>query len=126
MYAARYGWIIDRVNTLELGDESDEQGTMGPSNIPDTLAAALLRGEGHMFRMLDDDGIWYYRGRIVFTSDDGPPRLSSRGYVNGGLTDDEGELEFGPLEDFGEPNAGCVHLQYRCTDANGDLVWAAI
>ena len=45
----------------------------------------------------------------------------------------EGNEEFGPLDDFGTPNAGAVHLEYRCKvqDPEGDegdliAVWATI
>ena len=138
---ANYAWTIDRVNVAELGDDMGEEvGTTGPRNIDPALLAELRRGKGHLFRMLDDDGIWYYRGRIVFAQDAGPAQCRTwnegRSYcVNGGLggaeDDDTGDDgDFAPLNDFGMPNAGCTEIQYRCTvtDEDGDLVkvWATL
>ena len=42
----------------------------------------------HRFRMLDDDGMMYYKG----------------------YSDDSSSFE--PLDDFGMPNAGCTDIQY--------------
>lgn len=135
-----YAWIITHVNTADLGDDcADEKGTMGPRRASDEMLARLKAGEGHTFRMLDDDGIWYYRGKIVFSVDGGPAQAKpfngrfADHVVCGGLQNDEnadGEDEFGPLEDFGTPNAGATEMQYRCivTDEDGDTVkvWATI
>jgi hypothetical protein len=46
----------------------------------------------HEFRMLDDDGNVYYEGIC---------------------TDNESENAFRPLDEFGEPNAGCTSIQYK-------------
>lgn len=116
--SSAYAFIITHVNTGELGaDMAAEVGTLGPRNASDAQIAALEAGEGHMFRMLDDDGVWYYRGRIVFDDDSGPITASAGGeyFVPGtwlavNLTEDG----FGPLWDFGAPNAGCTEIQYRC------------
>jgi hypothetical protein len=80
-----YGWIIDKVN-LEFLDE-DEVGTKGPADISSTHSEALDNGEGKQFKMFDDDGEWYYTGRIVGEYD---------GYE--------------PLDDFGDPNAGATQI----------------
>ena len=42
----------------------------------------------HKFRMYDDDGILYYEG--ISTNDS----------------------SFGPLDDYGMPNAGCTEIRY--------------
>lgn len=47
-------------------------------------------GQPRPFRMLDGDGNIYYYG-FTFGDDDG----------------------FGPLDDFGQPNAGCTSIQYK-------------
>lgn len=46
----------------------------------------------HEFRMKDDDGNVYYEGIC---------------------TDSESEDAFRPLDEFGEPNAGCTSIQYK-------------
>jgi len=83
--AATYAWIID-------GDdisEGQDIGTIGPFSAPKELVDRLNAGEGKAFQMFDDDGERYYTGRIVGAYD---------------------ELE--PLDDFGTPNAGAVHIKY--------------
>lgn len=47
-------------------------------------------------RMLDDDGEVYYHGRFITATGE---------YGS--------EDDFGPLEDFGGPNAGCTEIQYK-------------
>lgn len=133
-----YAWIITHVNTKDLGDDmADEKGTVGPHDASDEMIADLKAGKGHAFRMSDDDGIWYYRGRIVFVEGEAPvarvitmnPGEKPIAVVCGGLSGDE-EADFGPLWDFGTPNAGAVNLQYRVTqtDEDGDTikVWASL
>ena len=140
-----YAWIITHVNTSDdvLGDDcADEKGTMGPRRASPEMIARLKAGEGHTFRMLDDDGNWYYRGKIIFSVDGGPAQCKpfagrfAEFVVNGGLQADEnpdGNDEFGPLDDWGTPNAGATEMQYRCKvqDPDGDdgdliAVWATI
>jgi|SRR6185369_3210885 len=91
---ARYAWIIDAVGP-DSGLDQDEIGTTGPSNAPDELIHQLEidRDAGRNFRIYDDDGILYYEGRILLPDDP-----------------DEQE-EFGPLWDWGAPNAGATELQ---------------
>lgn len=137
---SQYAWTIDRVNVKELGDDMGEEvGTFGPRDASDELLDRLKRGDGHVFRMVDGDGIWYYRGRIVFTDTEATPnaRLTKMNpgdnpiWIECGSIGEEG---FGPLEDFGTPNAGCVDIQYRVRvpnidpDADEDFirVWASL
>src|SRR5688572_32695365 len=62
-----HAWIITHVNTKELGVEmGTEVGIMGPSDAPPEALEAVMAGKGVTFRMLDDDGIWYYRGKLWF------------------------------------------------------------
>ena len=83
-------WIIDKDLIAEPGAEpgtnDNAVGVMGPRS---------YRGDGselkHRFRMLDDDGKVYYEGRCSSDNDDNA---------------------LGPLDDFGEPNAGCTTIQY--------------
>lgn len=100
--AANYAWTIDKdVLTASIGGD-DESGTTGPSNAPQTLLDRLAAGEGTRFRMLDDDGELYYEGRIL-------------------IDDEQDEEAFGPLNDFGMPNAGCTEIQYK-----RDRKWTAL
>jgi hypothetical protein len=85
---ARYAWVIDRVGSGEdLGDMlSDDVGISGPRNAPDALIAVLGTKRADVenmrrFRIYDDDGVFYYAGRIV-------------GDYSG----------FEPLDEFGTPN----------------------
>lgn len=93
------GWIIteDLIGD-SLGDDYDsDKGVMGPSDIPAHLEAALKAGKGRTFRMYDDDGELYYKGKGVWDDED------------------EGSEEacYGPLGDFGGPNAGCTLIKWH-------------
>ncbi len=80
-------WIIDIDHIADLklkrGSNQNAVGLVGPSS---------YSGDGselsHRFRLVDDDGEVYYEGRSGDDSD------------------------FGPLEDFGGPNAGATTIQY--------------
>lgn len=93
-----YGWIIDVDHTHdpEVSERSDS-GTVGPYGIPTSLRERLAVGEGMKFRMHDGDGELLYSGRLV------------------GLVEDDDE-EYGPLDDFGGPNAGCIDIYYWYDD----------
>lgn len=85
-----YAWIIDR-------DHIDSDvGRRGPRNSPPTLEAALNSGKGKPFRMYDDDGELYYEGRLIVSKGEQDP-----------------EVEFRPLSDFGMPNAGATEIHYQ-------------
>ncbi len=98
-----YAWIIDTDHLAEgPKDPYDDTGVMGPSQAPDDLLAMLTDNEApevegaltYDFHMYDDDGELYYTGRMITT---------------------EGQTEracYGPLGDFGKPNAGCTEIRY--------------
>ena len=88
-----YAWIITKDH---LGD--NEEGTTGPRAATEEDLARLKAGEGNTFRMYDDDGELYYTGRLV---------------VSGDLTYDDEEACFGPLDDYGTPNAGCTSIRWH-------------
>jgi hypothetical protein len=90
-----YAWIITKDHLAEPGDTDTDVGTTGPSDAPDDLIALLSDGKGHTFRMYDDDGELYYTGRLVARDDE--------------MGEDEC---YGPLGDFGMPNAGAVTITY--------------
>ncbi|MBW2636012.1 MAG: hypothetical protein JRC86_00550 [Deltaproteobacteria bacterium] len=90
---ATYCWFISEDHIAQPGDKPGTNlnavGVQGPSNAPQTI------GEGWEvvpFRMYDDDGILYYAGMIMAED------------VN------SEEALFGPLDDFGTPNAGCTRI----------------
>ena len=104
-----YGWIIDKDHLAEPGDEPGTNcnavGIVGPSAAPDRLVAFLQDRDWderdgvdvYTFKMYDGDGELYYTGRMIT---------------------DEGKTEeayFGPLDDYGMPNAGCTSIRYYGT-----------
>jgi hypothetical protein len=91
---ARYAWIIDAVEP-DSGLDRGEVGTTGPRNAPDELIAQLEtdRDAGQRFRIYDDDRVLYYEGRILLPDDP------------------DAHEEFGPLWDWGAPNAGATEIQ---------------
>lgn len=118
-----YAWMITHVNTKELGEDMvDEIGIAGPRDATEEQLLALKGGAGYTFRMVDGDGIWCYRGRLVIDGAEAPvarittlnPGEKPIAIVCSGLGDDQ--ESFGPLDDFGRPNCGCVDIQFRCDD----------
>lgn len=100
---AKYGWIIDKDHLAEPDAESghwdtNAAGVMGPRDAPDWILEQLREGRGRLFRIYDDDGELYYSGRILV---DQPPGWDLQ------------EECFGPLWDFGAPNAGATEIHYR-------------
>ncbi len=83
-----YGWII--THDLLPPDDPTAAGTIGPSTASDEDVAQLRVGKGLAFKLIDDDGIVYYHGRLLGQT------------VSG----------FEPLDDFGTPNAGCTSIEY--------------
>jgi hypothetical protein len=98
--SARYAWIIDTDHLFDPDDTvtPDEKGITGPHNAPAEFLT-ILEGTApstgrmvHKFKMYDDDGELYYSGRYIGPNDDSM---------------------FGPLENFGMPNAGCTDIHYK-------------
>ena len=96
-----YAWIIDKDH---IKNESEPEGTncnakgvCGPRGATEAEIESLKNGAGTKFRLFDDDNNLYYEGRL--------------------LGDPESEDGFGPLDDFGMPNAGCTYIEYK--NANG-------
>lgn len=89
-----YAWIITRdlITDGEAGVMG--KGTTGPRNASSEMLELAEGPKGRTFRIYDDDGEHYYTGRIY--SSEGP-----------GSEDD-----FGPLDDFGAPNAGATEIRY--------------
>lgn len=85
---AKYAWIVE----YDHLDNHDIE-VFGPSDIDPQHEQDLKEGNGKKFRMYDDDNELYYSGRIV-------------GDFDG----------FEPLDDYGMPNAGAVHIEYQDDD----------
>lgn len=133
LFPARYVWVITHHNA-DAFEEEGVIGTAGPYNATPEMIERAKR-DGVTFRMLDDDGIWYYRGKLWFPGITKPEVKSYPEYRNPiclGMNGDE-EQEFGPLNDFGMPNAGATEIQFRCDDPDGNVdggqpvkVWATL
>ena len=80
------GWTI----TKDHIDGGRDVGLVGPSD--GTLSATEIIKQGFHFKMYDGDGNLYYEGYSTSNDD---------------------ESAFGPLLDFGEPDAGCTGIKYR-------------
>lgn len=84
-----YRWVVTK-DLLEGRDVRVE----GPSNLDPSIPLT------HRFRMLDDDGEVYYEGEMGEKGS--RPDCFDLSETGG----------FGPLDDFGAPNAGCTEIQY--------------
>jgi hypothetical protein len=107
-----YGWKI----TQDLIDTGAE-GTVGPYDITPELQARLDRGEGVRFMMYDDDGEHYYNGKLVL-ADASLEVVTPKDYPDFRRPVASGPLPeeaFGPLWDFGTPNAGATEIRYQGT-----------
>lgn len=97
-----YGWIITidhaPMEGAEEGTNCNAKGVTGPRDVDSGILARLQAGEGLKFQIQDDDGELYYSGRFI-----GP------GSDEGNLADEA----FGPLHDFGLPNAGATEIHYK-------------
>jgi len=84
-----YAWSI-----TENYIDAKEKLVSGPSDASPELLEKLKK-EGETFKMYDDDGTHYYTGKII-------------GDYDG----------FEPLDDYGEPNAGCTEIKYKNPTTN--------
>lgn len=93
-----YAWVITKDKIAEPGEpegtNANAVGVVGPCQAK--YDAEFIKKNGKKFRMLDDDGNIYYYGFIYHEPDSD--------------SEDEG---FEPLSDFGTPNAGAVHIEYK-------------
>jgi hypothetical protein len=102
---AIYGWTITRdhlaesYTPAEVEKYGSEVGVSGPHDITAEVEKKLATpGQRYVFRMYDDDGELYYTGFGAPATDDA---LGTE------------EFCFGPLDDFGMPNAGCTSIKWQ-------------
>ena len=91
-----YAWIITKDDIAE-GDADSSVGVTGPRDITEQQEFLLRKGEGRTFYLYDDDKLLYYTGRAI----------------HDGTSDGEYGIDFGPLDDFGLPNAGCTLIKWE-------------
>jgi hypothetical protein len=121
-----YAWIIDQDHLWEEDGSfgPSESGITGPRDAPD-WACDMLRdhtyhrrqGKGpngesvqqFTFKMHDDDGELYYTGRMLT---DEIETIEPAGWNGGPLSSVSEAACFGPLGDFGTPNAGATLIEY--------------
>lgn len=81
-------WII----TKDFINEGEEFNRAMNSYSSENAKELLTDENAHTFRMYDDDGELYYEGLC---------------------SDADSEEAFEPLDDFGEPDAGCTEIRYK-------------
>lgn len=108
-----YAWTIDSYPVTD-GFQAEPDGTVlqGPRDASDELLERLAKGEGRKFRLLDDDGILYFEGRILIPGEPDPDAPA-------------GDMHFAPLWDLGE-GYGCVDIQYRERTERGGTAWQSL
>ena len=86
---AEYGWYIyESFIEEDRFDSPTKVEVFGPCGLSDENERKLKDGAGEEFELYDDDDVLYYKGRII-----------------GDFTG------FEPMEDYGMPNAGAVHVK---------------
>ena len=100
-------WTITKDHIADPGakqpSNANAVGIVGPRSSTLTAEQIIAHPQGRKFCMKDGDGDVYYEGIMVITNDG----------------DDD---EFGPLDDFGRPNAGATDIEYQHEDGS----WKAI
>jgi hypothetical protein len=116
---AEYAWVID-VDHIADTDEPEggylnAKGLVGPSDAPQALLDLLAEGKGLSFRIYDGDEELYYEGRWIaegWTEGDAGT-VNEVGKSSAYIASDIPEEAFGPLWDFGGPNAGATFIKYK-------------
>ena len=80
-------WTITKDMLAKPGSSLNAVGLVGPRGATLTTAEIAAHPQAKQFRLLDDDHTVYYEGWLV------------------------GDDEFAPLDDFGEPSAGCTAVE---------------
>jgi hypothetical protein len=108
-----YAWKITRDRGAELTGGDSAVGVTGPSTAPegDPEECGV---PGTLFRLLDEGDI-----DDCYEEEPGAVTKGHELYgvmYEGILYDPEGEWPFGPLDDFGRPNDGCIGIQHYDPD----------
>jgi hypothetical protein len=96
-----YSWVITKDHITDPGHDTNDAGIFGPSGCALTPEEIRNHPEGKAFQMKDGDGQLYYEGLYVGPDD---------------------ERLFGPIHDFGTPNAGCVEIYYQDESGQWELL----
>jgi hypothetical protein len=130
---SHYAWIITKDYMPDTkypeGSNMNAKGVAGPHDASEEQIDWASR-HGFDFRLLDDDGEVMYKGRLFVETEFLDGVMSAvqypeyRGPVCSWAVDEE--AGFGPLNDFGTPNAGATEIQYRCSLPDGTRVWATL
>jgi hypothetical protein len=122
-----YAWVITRDRSAELSDEPGEPGTNdnavgveGPGNAPEELLELARAGRGVRFRLMDEGDI-----DDVNAGEPGAvePGHELYGVVYEGVLVGPGQdWPFGPLDDYGRGNYGCVGIKLY-DEATGEWEW---
>jgi hypothetical protein len=95
-----YGWIVTK-DFIEDESKCIEVDVIGPRGCPFTKEELISKGTP--FKLFDDDGNLYYEGFVI--ADANAP-----------------ESIFGPLDDYGGPNAGCVDMKVLNSNKEWEFV----
>jgi hypothetical protein len=116
-----YAWVITRDRDHELGGSGESSvGVAGPGNAPEDLLELARAGEGVRFRLMDEGDL--------DMCNEGEPGAEAEGHelygvvYEGVLVDPEQEWPFGPLDDYGRPNYGCIGIKLF-DEASGVWEW---
>ena len=104
-----YAWTIVRDHIADpkakAPSNSNAVGVVGPRGASMSSQEIKDHPDSVYFQMGDDDGTLYYDGYMLHGD-----KICS-------LTNEAEESDgFEPLDDFGEPNAGCTWIKYRGKD----------
>lgn len=111
---SRYAWIIVKDHLSDgpndpLGNDKGVVGPRGAAISDDATTFSLKSAElarnyehRHQFRMYDDDGELYYTGTLYWDGEASSPDVG----------DDDLEVCYAPLAEFGMGAAGCTHIRY--------------
>ena len=88
-----------KINCSHIEDDRERSpvpvAIYGPHSITHAQRAALDAGRGFSFRLYDDAGALYFRGITLVDPMKG-----------------DADSLFAPLDDYGDPDAGCTTIKY--------------
>ncbi len=110
----KHGWIVTKDCVEGAGGVVTRVGLLGPQGMSRDVSERLEAGHGVDWRAGDEDGNWYYYGRVLEMQDDNAMS------VGWDMTE---EAFCAPLDDFAMPDAGAVVIEHRNPDTKE---WEAV